>query len=446
MVNVKRIVMIAAALVLALGGAVMVNAASGTQDQTVKQQESTPGWLGVSVVDTDEGVMVRVVIPASPADVAGLRHGDIIAAVDGAAVESAEGLVELIQAHAAGDAITLTVSWRGEPRDVAVTLGERPAEGEVVSPSFGFDIMAPHAGLFQLFGVSVTATDDGLQVDEIAEDSPLAESGLQAGDVITQINGEPVLDRGGGMRGQFRSDEPLVLTVLRGGEEVEISVEFPEGQIFEMLPMEPGQEFGFGFMQPGQGFGFGPMMQPHPTQLGIGFRTLNAEIAQEAGVAVEQGALVEEVFEDTPAAAAGLQADDIITAVSGEAVDEEHTLADRLVAYEEGDVVTLTVLRGDEELSLEVTLGPRGPMFMEQGMFGGPNGMQGGFWFGPMGPHMGQQGFMGSHMGQFFMEQHPFMGGMMEMRPFMGPQGNGGMFQFDAEPTDIEPAPDGPAA
>lgn len=68
------------------------------------------------------------------------------------------------------------------------------------------------------------------------------------------------------------------------------------------------------------------------------------------------GALLALVPSYSPAAAAGLKAGDVITAVNGQPVDAEHALADRVAAYQEGDTLALTVLRDGEMLTLEVTL------------------------------------------------------------------------------------------
>ena len=55
--------------------------------------------------------------------------------------------------------------------------------------------------------------------------------------------------------------------------------------------------------------------------------------------------------------AAGLQAGDIITEVSGRAVVEGRDIVVLLLPFRPGDTVPLTVLRGGEELVIEVTLG-----------------------------------------------------------------------------------------
>jgi hypothetical protein len=63
---------------------------------------------------------------------------------------------------------------------------------------------------------------------------------------------------------------------------------------------------------------------------------------------------------------------DIITAVNNEPVDAEHTLRDRLVAYEPDDIVSLEVSRGSETLTIDATLGQ--PEMSEMMPFFGPNG------------------------------------------------------------------------
>ncbi|HRF96030.1 MAG TPA: PDZ domain-containing protein, partial [Aggregatilineales bacterium] len=102
------------------------------------------------------------------------------------------------------------------------------------------------------------------------------------------------------------------------------------------------------------------------------FLNVDAILAEEKSLSVTEGALVTSVDPESPAEVAGLLVDDVITAVNGEPVDEEHTLADRMVAYEAGDVVTFTVLRGEETLEIEATLGQH-----EQRLFGEMRGMGG---------------------------------------------------------------------
>jgi S1-C subfamily serine protease len=128
----------------------------------------------------------------------------------------------------------------------------------------------------------------------------------------------------------------------------------------------------FSQMMPMFGFGFGN------GRLGVTFQSIDAQVATDNNLDVTDGALITEVTDGSPAADAGLQVNDVVTAVNNEAVDQEHTLRDRLVAYEAGDTITLTVLRSGESQDIEVTLGePQMPdlsnMFQNGFQFRGQN-------------------------------------------------------------------------
>lgn len=94
--------------------------------------------------------------------------------------------------------------------------------------------------------------------------------------------------------------------------------------------------------------------------LGVTFQHLNPRAAASLNLDVEYGALVQEVGRG-PARDAGVQVDDIITAINGEEIDIDHTLVDLLFKYEPGDTVTLSVFRPStgETLELGVTLAVR---------------------------------------------------------------------------------------
>jgi S1-C subfamily serine protease len=71
------------------------------------------------------------------------------------------------------------------------------------------------------------------------------------------------------------------------------------------------------------------------------------------------GALVEAVEPGSPAEKAGIQVNDLITAVNGAPVDANHALADLIRANKPGDKVTLSILRKGAARSIDVTLGTR---------------------------------------------------------------------------------------
>lgn len=73
---------------------------------------------------------------------------------------------------------------------------------------------------------------------------------------------------------------------------------------------------------------------------------------------VEQGVLVVEVLDDTPAAAAGLEVCDVITEVDGKTIEDAESLVEAVAEHKPGDEMTLTVLKygEDETTEIEVTL------------------------------------------------------------------------------------------
>jgi serine protease Do len=113
--------------------------------------------------------------------------------------------------------------------------------------------------------------------------------------------------------------------------------------------------------------------------LGVRYTMVTADLAKQQKLPVDHGALVRgsnsgpAVTPDSPAAKArllspkgvadggqaGVQAEDIITAVGGTTLDQDHALADVISNYNVGDTVTLTVNRGGKEITLQVTLAKR---------------------------------------------------------------------------------------
>ena len=105
---------------------------SQTQSQDNTSATGVNVWLGVQLVQGDDGPTIASVIADSPADKAGLQRGDVITAIDGTSVSNVREIRDALQDKAAGDTVTVSITRDGNAQDVTVTLEARP---EAVLPS-----------------------------------------------------------------------------------------------------------------------------------------------------------------------------------------------------------------------------------------------------------------------------------------------------------------------
>jgi S1-C subfamily serine protease len=94
-------------------------------------QARTEGYLGVSVLDRNDGglgAMIAEVSPGSPADLAGMEVDDVVIEADGSPVDGQPALVAAIRDKSPGDSIKIDVLRDGERITLTATLIERPTE------------------------------------------------------------------------------------------------------------------------------------------------------------------------------------------------------------------------------------------------------------------------------------------------------------------------------
>lgn len=90
--------------------------------------------------------------------------------------------------------------------------------------------------------------------------------------------------------------------------------------------------------------------------MGVTYTTLNPAIAAANNLAAKQGAWVQEITANGPAARAGLKAGDIITEINGTPLTADAPLPTVLLKSKVGDSVTLTVQRGGQTITVDVKL------------------------------------------------------------------------------------------
>jgi serine protease Do len=228
-----------------IGFAIPVDMARGVMEQLLKNGKVIRGYIGATIQQVtpgmakafnlkgESGALISEVKAGGPAARAGLASGDIVVAMDGKPVTDMRELRLAISMTKPGTPVHFKVFRDGVERDVTVTLGELPAEmakgaaaegqeGGQALQGVSVDELTPQV----LRELGLPAGTKGVVVSDVSESSRAADAGLRQGDVIQQVNREPVtnvanferLVRAGG-------SQPILLLVNRGGHSMFMLIE-----------------------------------------------------------------------------------------------------------------------------------------------------------------------------------------------------------------------------
>jgi serine protease Do len=194
-----------------IGFAIPVNQAKLVVTQLAANGKVTRGWLGVTIqaltpelakgfkVPEGAGALVAAVQASSPAARAGIKAGDVITQYDGQKVSRSSDLPKLVAATPVGRSVPVTVVREGKAvaLSIAVARMDEPGEGapvaqadeskgplglavESLTPDVARDLKLPDAR--------------GVVVRGVRSGSPAESAGLRPGDVITEVDHQPVAD------------------------------------------------------------------------------------------------------------------------------------------------------------------------------------------------------------------------------------------------------------
>jgi putative serine protease PepD len=111
-----------------VGFAIPADSAKSVANTLISGGKVQHAYLGIRVADASTaGAQITSVVSGSPADKAGLKAGDVITAIDGNSITTADDLTAQVGAHQPSDVITVKVTRGGSAKDIKVTLGVRPA-------------------------------------------------------------------------------------------------------------------------------------------------------------------------------------------------------------------------------------------------------------------------------------------------------------------------------
>jgi serine protease Do len=213
--------------------------------------------LGVVTEKTDKGVKVTEVSPESAAAKAGLKVGDVITTFNGKKIGTEQELIDAVRAQKPNDQVEVAFLREGKEKKVKTTLGKTSDDFSFNWNWDGdFDVQPPMAmtiprGHFSprvyefnnqdmwmyrsdrpKFGMSIQdyADGDGVQVNEVEENSSAAKGGLKKGDVITDVDGKAVktVDSLKDSLGDLKDKSSLEIKILRDGKPQTLSLRVPK--------------------------------------------------------------------------------------------------------------------------------------------------------------------------------------------------------------------------
>jgi len=110
-----------------VGFAVPINAAKKVAQTLIAGGTVKHAYVGVLIQSVPGGAKITKIVSGSPAAKAGLKVGDVITALDGKSIASADDLTSAVTNAQPGDKVTLTVRSGGTTKHVTVQLGVQPA-------------------------------------------------------------------------------------------------------------------------------------------------------------------------------------------------------------------------------------------------------------------------------------------------------------------------------
>jgi len=198
-----------------IGFAVPANLARHVMDRLIQGGKVTRGYLGVKPEDItpglaesfglpdQSGALVDDVYPGTPAQAAGIKSGDAIVEFNGRKVTDADNLSLRVSECSPGTEVTVKVIRDGHEKSFTVKLAELP--GQIGQNDNDQNKRPGNSNPDTLDGVTVSDLDQsfrqqlrisdnvqGALVTDVGPDSNSAQAGLQRGNVIVEINRQPV--------------------------------------------------------------------------------------------------------------------------------------------------------------------------------------------------------------------------------------------------------------
>jgi serine protease Do len=227
-----------------IGFAIPINMAKQILLQLKEKGEVTRGWLGVMIqrvtpelakqfgLEKSEGALVAQVMEDSPAEKAGIKREDIIIEFDDKKIHKMTELPKIVANTPIGKRVDVKVIRQGREKKLNVEVAELKEEkvakaGEFTTEkALGITVQDLTPEIAKHLGISEKA---GILVSEVKVGTPAHEAGIRRGDVIKEIDRQPIEDLEG-YRGEMAK--------LKGKNEILMLIQRGENTVFVVLERE----------------------------------------------------------------------------------------------------------------------------------------------------------------------------------------------------------------
>jgi serine protease Do len=191
-----------------IGFAIPIDLAKPLIPQLVSTGEVTRGYLGVNIqsvtpdlakamkLEERQGALVSEVVPGGPAAQAGIRQGDVIVGFNGESIKGSHDLPAVVAKTPVGQEATVTLRRDGKTQKLPVMVGKLPSEqvaredsGPTGQSQWGMQLQQITPQMARQHGLS---DESGVMVVGVQPGSPAERAGLQRGDLIREVNRQPV--------------------------------------------------------------------------------------------------------------------------------------------------------------------------------------------------------------------------------------------------------------
>ncbi len=191
----------------------------------------------------------------------------------------------------------------------------------------------------------------GVLVKKVVKDGPAEKAGIKKYDVIQYVNDEKIRrndDLIDAVR-QYKPGTKTTIKLVRDGKEKNIAVKLGKAK---------SRAYSFNFGDKKRNF----FVVNKGGYLGVHLQKMNKDLAEYFGVKADEGALIMSVGKDSPAEKAGLKSGDVILKVEKEKISGPGDVKKALKEFEEGDEVSVEIMRHKKKKAIKTEVGARSGM------------------------------------------------------------------------------------